>query len=174
MPTHVAFLRGMNLGGRRLTNDRLRAAFGAIGFSGVITYRASGNVLLTVSSTEGLVGRIEQGLEAQLGYPVPTVVRTTERVVEIAAFDGLDRRGADDGKLQVTMLRDAPDAATREAVLALATADDQLAFGRSELFWLPRAGVLETGLDLKVIDGLLGLGTMRTMGTIEALAKRCG
>lgn len=42
----VAFLRGMNLGGRRLTNDELRAAVTACGCDDVETYQASGNVVL--------------------------------------------------------------------------------------------------------------------------------
>jgi len=41
----AAFLRGINLGGRRVTNDRLREPFEALGLEGVATYRASGNVI---------------------------------------------------------------------------------------------------------------------------------
>ena len=57
-------------------------------------------------------------------------------------------------------------------MLALATDDDLLAFGAAELFWLPSGGTLETGLDLKAIDGRLGLATMRTKGTIDLLHAR--
>ena len=173
MSVHVAFLRGMNLGGRRLTNDALREAFEDMGFAGVSTFRASGNVILGDASGADLASRIEAGLEQRLGYPVPTVVRSGARVLEIAAFDGLARRGVDGGKLQVTLLRDPPSAALRAEVLGHATAHDQLAFGPAELFWLPRAGVLDTELDVGALDRLLGVGTMRTMGTIEGVAKRC-
>jgi len=37
MPTHAAFLKGMNLGNRRLTNEELRGHFEAIGMSDVAT-----------------------------------------------------------------------------------------------------------------------------------------
>jgi uncharacterized protein (DUF1697 family) len=168
----VAFLRGMNLGGRRLTNDTLRAAFEDMGFRGVTTFRASGNVIVQSEASDPAV-RIEQGLEERLGYPVPTVVRTGARVRQLVAFDGLPRRGTDGGKLQVTLLRSPPTAEVRQAVLAHATDDDQLVLGEAELFWLPRGGVLDSTLDLGTLDTLLGLGTMRTMGTLDGIAKRC-
>jgi uncharacterized protein (DUF1697 family) len=41
MERYVAFLRGMNLGNRRIKNDELRAEFEALGFEGVATFRAS-------------------------------------------------------------------------------------------------------------------------------------
>ena len=40
MSRYVAFLRGMNLGGRRITNDALRAQFEALDCDEVATFRA--------------------------------------------------------------------------------------------------------------------------------------
>ncbi len=45
MERYVAFLRGMNLGNRRIKNEELRAEFEAMGFEEVATFRASGNVI---------------------------------------------------------------------------------------------------------------------------------
>ena len=45
MDRYVAFLRGMNLGSRRIKNDELRAEFEQLGFEDVATFRASGNVI---------------------------------------------------------------------------------------------------------------------------------
>ena len=45
MERYVAFLRGMNLGNRRLKNEELRGEFEALGFAEVATFRASGNVI---------------------------------------------------------------------------------------------------------------------------------
>ncbi len=57
-------------------------------------------------------------------------------------------------------------------MLALATAQDRLALGERELYWLPSAGVLDSPLDLEAIEGLLGSYTMRTMGTVEGLVTK--
>ena len=45
MERYVAFLRGMNLGGRRIKNDELRQCFEELDLSDVSCFRASGNVL---------------------------------------------------------------------------------------------------------------------------------
>jgi hypothetical protein len=79
---------------------------------------------------------------------------------------------ASKGKLQVSMLSAKPSAAKQKQVLALATDDDLLAFGKRELFWLPSGGTLESTLDRKAIDKLLGPTTMRTKGTVEQLTAK--
>jgi hypothetical protein len=54
----------------------------------------------------------------------------------------------------------------------MASAEDLLAFGARELFWLPSGGYLETGLDLNAIDKLLGATTHRTKGTVDQIAAK--
>ena len=63
MARYVAFLRGMNLGRRRITNDALRAEFEALGFGGVATFLASGNVIF------------ESPDPAVAAHPRPTSIR---------------------------------------------------------------------------------------------------
>jgi uncharacterized protein (DUF1697 family) len=47
MPRLIAFLRAVNVGGRNVTMEQLRAHFSALGFTDVNTFIASGNVLFT-------------------------------------------------------------------------------------------------------------------------------
>ena len=173
---YAAFLRGMNLGNRRITNDELRGQFEALGFQSVRTFRAAGNVVFEAGreSEAKLIARIEAGLEEGLGYAVPTVLRTAKQLAELAAaepFPAADVE-ASKGKLQVSLLAARPPAKSRKAVLALSTGADRLAFGERELFWLPSGGLLESDLDLKTVDAELGLSTRRTKGTIEALVAK--
>lgn len=42
MAAYVAFLRGINVGGHMLKNDRLRELFEDLGFHGVRTFLAAG------------------------------------------------------------------------------------------------------------------------------------
>lgn len=174
MGTVVAFLRGMNLGGRRLTNVALAGAFTRLGFRDVAIYRASGNVLFDDEggSLAALGPRIEEGLKTELGYDVPTFLRTADEVAAIAAFDGFGP--APVGKPQVTFLRGPPNAAARATVLALGTDEDRLVFGAArELYWLPHAGISQSSLDHAAIERAVGAGTTRTLGTVAALATRC-
>jgi uncharacterized protein (DUF1697 family) len=177
MERFVAFLRGMNLGGRRIKNDELRAEFGQLGFTDVATFRASGNVIFGCGDggKEGpLVERIEAGLGEALGYEVPVFLRSCAEVAAIAARQPFAEKlvAASKGKLQVSLLREKPSAAARKKVLALAGEDDLLELEGRELYWLPSGGLLESGLDLKAIEAALGKDTRRTMGTIEQIAAR--
>jgi uncharacterized protein (DUF1697 family) len=176
MSQYVAFLRGMNVGGHRLKNDELRPLFESIGLNDVGTFRASGNVVFTAAREPAaeLTATIEQGLEASLGYAVPTFLRTAEQVQAIAQdtpFTAMDIKGSA-GKLQVMLFLTAPTASQRREVLALASAQDRLAFGKRELYWLPSGGILDTALDLKAIGKLLGPTTVRTKGTVEQIAAK--
>lgn len=174
----AAFLRGMNLGNRRITNADLSEQFERIGFQSVATFQAAGNVVFEAPelSEAKLVARIESGLADGLGYPVPTVLRDEEELRAIAAAQPFDASAvAAAGKPQVLLLCAAPPAAARDAVLARATAADRLAFGPRELHWLPSGRTTDSALDLRAIERELPPGTMRTKGTIERLvAKHLG
>jgi uncharacterized protein (DUF1697 family) len=176
MTSHAAFLRGMNVGGHRLTNDELRASFEAMGFSGVASFRASGNVVFAApgAQPDELVTRIERGLAAALGYEVPTFIRSSEQMRALAALQPFapERVAASAGKLQVALLTETPSAQAAAEVLSLAGEEDALAFDERELYWLPSGGILDSALDMKTIGKLLGPMTMRTKGTIEQLAAK--
>ena len=60
------------------------------------------------------------------------------------------------GKLQVALLPGKPAASKRKGALALQTDDDRLAFGDRELYWLPSAGTMDSSLDRKPLDELVG------------------
>lgn len=176
MSRYAAFLRGMNVGGHRLSNEELRSHFTAIGFEEVACFRASGNVVFAgkAAKPEAVRTRIERGLEKLLGYAVPTFVRSSDEVLEIAGSKPFTdaQMSASKGKLQVAMLFEKPTAKARKELLALASEADRLALEGRELYWLPSGGVLETGLDMKRIERLVGPMTMRTKGTVEQLAAK--
>lgn len=180
MSTSVAFLRGMNLGGRRITNDELARHVAALGFTGVRTFRASGNVVLDApdgAAPTAVAATLETGLSAALGYAVPVFVRDAAAVQAIAAQEPFPPEvvSASTGKLQVAFLHDAPGPAAVARALAVATPDDLLAVSGSQLYWLPARGVGRSELDLRSIEAALGPMTVRTMGTVRELtAKHLG
>jgi uncharacterized protein (DUF1697 family) len=62
MPRYIAFLRAINLGGNRVAkNDVLRQVFELLGFSGITTFFASGNVAFVARRSD--VGRLETKIE---------------------------------------------------------------------------------------------------------------
>jgi uncharacterized protein (DUF1697 family) len=173
----AAFLRGMNLGRRRISNADLRTHVEALGFTDVATFRASGNVVLTAPGDDALAAaarRLEAGLREALAYDVPVFARSAEQVRTIAALApfAAGELAASKGKPQVVLLARKPSASARTAALALAPEGDRFVFENAELHWLPSAGLSDTTLDLKALAKLLGPATIRTKSTIELIAAK--
>jgi uncharacterized protein (DUF1697 family) len=177
MKRYVAFLRGINLGARRIRNEELRRHFEEMGLAEAATFRAGGNVIFSSPKREAegrMARRIEAELGERLGYEVPVFLRSDEEVAAIAAREPFDRELVErsKGKPQVSLLAKKPSAAAKAKVLALATEEDLLAIEGRELHWLPSGGISESSLDLKAVDAALGSGTIRTIGTIEQIAAK--
>jgi len=176
MNRYVAFLRGMNLGKRRIKNEELRAEFEALGFDGVACFRASGNVVFgSEESDQGaLMEQIEAGLGEALGYAVPVFLRGARELSSIAGSQPFDVAllDASKGKLQVALLPERLGAAARRRVLGHASDEDRLAAEGRELYWLPSGGISESDLDLKAIEAEAGPWTMRTKGTIDQIVAK--
>ena len=84
MAKYVAFLRGINVGGRVIKMDALRQIFIKAGVKNVKTYIQSGNVIFESSSDpDVIVKKIEKALLNELGYEVPVLLRTVEELEEI-------------------------------------------------------------------------------------------
>lgn len=178
MTRYVAFLRGMNVGGHRIANAELCAAFAQIGLPDASTFRASGNVIFDAPDGDArtkLAKRIEHGLEEILGYAVPVFLRDADETRAIATHQPFpaEQITGSKGKLQVVLLAAKPKPKVAREALTYATDADKLAIEGPELYWLPSGGTIDSELDLAAVAKLLGgLTTMRTKGTIELIAKK--
>ncbi len=177
MQRYVAFLRGMNLGGRRITNDELRKRFEELSLSEVSCFRASGNVIFASEERdeESVRERLEAGLAKSLGYEVPVFLRNAAELKAVSAQEPFDPGlvSASKGKLQIAFLSAAPGAKARKRALDLSSDADRLAVKTRELYWLPSGGISESELDLKTLESMLGPWTMRTKGTVDQIAAKC-
>src|SRR5690349_14849891 len=74
---YVAFLRGINLGKRRVKNDQLLDIFAGLGFTEIKVLIASGNVVFTADESDeaALTKTIEAELEKVLGFKIDTMLR---------------------------------------------------------------------------------------------------
>ena len=179
MERYVAFLRGINLGNRRVKSPELIAHFEAMGFEDVATFRASGNVVFIDPGGDAEAkgqARVEAGLEEALGYDVAVFLRSAKEVAAIAARDPFATAAieASKGKPQVVLLGRKPSAKAKKELEKIAPDGDLMVVEGRELHWLPTVGLSETDLDTKALDAALGKGTTRTAGTIAAIAiKYC-
>jgi len=176
-PRVVAFLRAINVGGRRVKNDELRAIFESAGLRGVETFIASGNVLFHPPplSVADLEAKLEAQLHKRLGYVVDTFVRTTPELQDIAASTpfGVIERSPQGNVLSVAFARDViGDSAQRNLASLCGPVDALCAVGR-ESYWLRRRDVGESELASGQLERTLGVPcTARNMNTIDRLLDK--
>ena len=89
MPTHVALLRGINVGGHnRVAMADLRTVVAGRGHRDVSTYIASGNVVFTSDSADdadALADELEQAIADELAVTPAVVVLTRDELAAIVA-----------------------------------------------------------------------------------------
>ena len=86
MATHVALLRGINVGGRnKVPMAALREVVTSLGHTGVTTYIQSGNVLFTAAgtSTRELSAALESAIGAAFGIWASVVVLTRDELAKV-------------------------------------------------------------------------------------------
>lgn len=105
---HVAFLRGINVGGNKLIQmDALAEVFRSSGFRNVRTYIASGNVLFDTRSSDrkALAKKIERSLAKTFGHDIAVVVFTLNEIATLVKRNPFKQvEGESDVILFVTLL----------------------------------------------------------------------
>jgi uncharacterized protein (DUF1697 family) len=171
--THLALLRGINVGGKnKLPMKELTAIFAAAGCSDVRTYVQSGNVVFTVENVAGLAGRVAAEIEQRLGLRVPVILRTAAAMRRVVESNPFLKAGVAAELLHVYFLE--CEAPTKEVVKALDYArspgDSFVVSGREIYLHLPH-GVARTKLTNAYFDRQLGtVSTMRNWRTVVTLA----
>jgi uncharacterized protein (DUF1697 family) len=88
MNQFVALLRGINVGGKNLIKmTDLKACFEALGFTNVLTYIQSGNVLFSAhqSGQARLTSQIEDALSKTFNYTSRVVLRSEKEMKAVVA-----------------------------------------------------------------------------------------
>jgi len=176
MPRYIALLRAINGGkGRVVKMDFLSRLFESLGFSGVETFIASGNVVFETGTRnpEMLERKTEKKLREALGYEVATFIRTPEELKEIADFEPFRRSQMHgDAGINIIFLADAVDEESKRKVLALKTDTDEFRVRGREIYWLRRRkpGKLFSAVPLE--KALRRPFTIRGANTVGKLAAK--
>ena len=175
----VAFLGGINVGGHRVTMDRLRAEFGELGFTDVETFIASGNVLFEATTATAAAGskieeRIENHLHEQLGWPVPTFVRKASEVVSIIKFAASNPFGAmpHDHTHMVALTKATIDAAQRQTIVSQTTVHNRFLVQGRDVHWLIDGRMSDSTITLPKLTKWIGRNTTRNISSLTRLCDR--
>jgi uncharacterized protein (DUF1697 family) len=152
---YVAFLRAINVGGRRVAMADLRREVASLGYEDVTTHIASGNVLFTTTATAAAAeAAVEQHLGRALGYPVETFVRTTAQVRAIAAREPFPVGGGDTHL--VGFLQRKPTAGEKRSTEGLSGGPDLLVVQGRELHWRIHGKSMDTAIKPKAMATAIG------------------
>jgi uncharacterized protein (DUF1697 family) len=110
MTRYVALLRGIMPMNPNMRSERLKEVFESLGFDGVATVIASGNVVFDspILETSVLETMIEQALPEKLGFKSTAIVRSRkalERLIRLDPFKGIKDKKPN--YLVVTFFKDA-------------------------------------------------------------------
>ena len=164
MTAFVALLRAMNVAGTgKLPMSELRRIGEQCGFANVRTFIASGNLLFESDLDETKVqARIEAGLEAFFGKPVPVFVRTAAELAATAAANPFDDDKPNrvmahfiEGEPVASMLAEARD-----------VAGERMALGPRSIIVSYGEGIGKTRLKLPAVKA----GTARNMNSVAKMA----
>lgn len=175
MGTHIALLRGINVGGRnKLPMKDLAAMFDAAGCGDVRTYIQSGNVVFT--APKALARRVPQlvgaAITEQFGYTIPVVLRSVEELAAVVAANPYEVSEEEERLLHVAFLEKVP---TAEAVASLdpeRSPRDEFVVNGGEIYVRYAKGVADSKLTNAYFDARLKtISTARNWRTTKKLLE---
>jgi uncharacterized protein (DUF1697 family) len=165
MPTYIALLRAVNVGGTgKLPMAELEAMCVAAGFADVQTYIASGNV---VFSTKLSAARAKAALERRLheysGKPVGVIIRTADEMAAVLTANPFPK--APPSFTVAIFLDDSPPADALKHVKG--QQDEEVRLGTREIYVAYGSGMGRSKLKIPAA----AKGTARNVNTIAKLVE---
>ncbi|CAA9338853.1 MAG: hypothetical protein AVDCRST_MAG34-677 [uncultured Nocardioidaceae bacterium] len=177
MPSHVVFLRAVNVGKRQLRMADLRAWLADEGFTDVETYIQTGNVRVStpMRSRAKLEQRLESILAERCGFDVPCIATSPAELAQVHA-DALALEspfGAAEGRRYVVFFKDELAAEATERMAAYDPPGERIwAVGRTAHVWI--TDDFHTAKVFGAFKKALADGTVRDLKVVATLAQKWG
>jgi uncharacterized protein (DUF1697 family) len=178
MSAHVAFLRGINVGGHnKVAMSDLRELCEGLGFVGAQSVLQSGNLVFESDRQSGAA--LERLLEAataeRLGVTADYVVRSAAELKKIVARNPFPKEAQNDpSHLIVMFLKTAPKENDVNALRASIEGPEVMRSDGKQLYIVYPAGIGRSKLAGTLIEQKLGSrGTARNWNTIQKLIAIC-
>ena len=172
---YVAFLRGINVGGKnKVKMETLREVCASIGFQNVKTYINSGNVIFETAKTvdKKLAERTEKAIEKEFALKIKVMVRSLAEIEEIIKNNPFDGQFEDDKDLHVFFLDEQLPQEKRELLLSNNNENEQFALIGREIFCLLRISVLDSLMGKDYIGKKLKVSaTARNWRTVNKILE---
>jgi uncharacterized protein (DUF1697 family) len=176
--THIALLRGINVGGKnRVPMKELRAIFTEAGCESVKSHIQSGNVVFraTPSQMKKLSQSVARAMKADLGVEVPLVFRTHDALKKAARNNPFARGDFDPRLVMVGFLEKKPSSAAIKKLDPQRSPGDSFKVVGSEIHLDYPKGSARSKLTVDYIDRTLQtVCTARNWNTVQKLLALCG
>ncbi|HUJ62130.1 MAG TPA: DUF1697 domain-containing protein [Kofleriaceae bacterium] len=169
--THVALLRGVNVGGKHVLPMALLAElFAAAGASEVRTFIQSGNVVFRATAAAAIANKVAAAIDKKLGFRPPIAVRSAAQLAKMIAANPFVRAGAPTDQLHVAFLLARPSARAIATLEPARFAPDAFAVVGDHVYLHYPNGVARTKLSNAYLDARLATtSTTRNWNTVRAL-----
>lgn len=177
MPTHIGFLRAVNIGKRQYKTADLRAALVGAGYTDVETHIQTGNIKVTspVRSRARMEKELEALFLADRGFEVVTMVFSPAELTRLAAdADKVAARHGFEHGHYVSVLKDEPPTEAARALEALSGNGETLVVRDRAVHLLYDVPYHQAKNSNAQVEKLLGPATNRNATVIRALAEKWG
>lgn len=175
MPTHIGFLRAVNIGKRQYRTADLRAALTAAGYGDVDTHIQTGNIRVTspIRSRTKMEAELEAVFAADRGFDVATIVLSPAELVAVA-------RDADEIAAAtpytyghyVSFLKTAPDAAETALVEGWSGDGETFVVRDRAVHMLYDLAYHEAKHSNAQLEKAVGVATNRNVKVVRALVEK--
>jgi uncharacterized protein (DUF1697 family) len=166
VPTYVALLRGVNVGGHKVPMTALRALFDELGHTDVRTYIQSGNVVFgaKTGTPARIRSTIQKDLLGEFGFDITVLLRTPAELAKVI------KRNPFSKDPYVTFLDDAPARKLVQAIDPAPFAPDEFAVDGHEVFVRCPNGYGRTNINNTFFESKLATtATTRNIKTVATL-----
>jgi uncharacterized protein (DUF1697 family) len=174
MSTYIAFLRAVNVGGRKVPMADLRRHIEKAGFTDVVTHIQSGNLRVgsTLRSAAKVEAQLEKVMSAAFEFDIPAIVRRPAELVELVN-SAPDNPLPDSARHYVSFLRDKPSASQAKELNGWdVDGERMIVVGRDVHLWFDKPSH-EAKLNNTRLEKLAGtVATNRNWTVVTALADK--
>jgi uncharacterized protein (DUF1697 family) len=177
MTTYISILRGINVSGQKLIRmTDLEKLYEGLGFSDIITYIQSGNVIFRtgiIYSARELSAIIEEVIQQKYGFNVPVIIRTLEEMKAIIESNPFQKgSGNIPEKLYITFLDEKPQFTNIEKINHFDYLPDKFIIIEREVYLDCAGGYGTTRLSNTFFENKLKVkATTRNWNTVNKLVE---
>lgn len=159
MPSFVALLRGINVGGHsKVPMAKLRALAEALGWEDVRTYIQSGNLAFAAKGKPGVLEEaLEKALVNEFGFAPAVIVRSASEWNALAEANPFPKESEEEpNRVLIGLSRQKPKAGAAEALQERAAAGERVREAGGALWFHYPGGVGTSKVTPGLIDRLTG------------------